>query len=153
MFHARSHAARPQASPAQSGGEVPKRAPSTHTHTRSHAAKDHKYPPQSGGEGFLGAHPALSHTHGHTPQKTTQASPESGGGVPGRAPSTLTHPARSHTQRQSIFVRQAHGKVEVAGAVEVDARRKEINATEEEEDIPNGILSMCSPTAVMKSAL
>ena len=35
MFHARSHAARPQASP-QSGGGVPVRAPSTHTHTHTH---------------------------------------------------------------------------------------------------------------------
>ena len=103
-------------------------------------------------EGFLSVRPALTHTRGHTPQQTTSLHPKVEEGFLGAHPA-LTHPARSHTQRQSIFARQAHGKVEVAVAVEIDARRKEINATEEEEDVPNGILSMCSPTAVMKSAL
>ena len=67
-----------------------------------------------------------------------------------RAPSTHTHThthALTHTQqRQSILPRKVHGKVEVAVAVEVDARGTESNATEEEEGLfpghPGAVLSI-----------
>eukprot|EP00964_Phaeocystis_antarctica_P058274 scaffold34558_cov52-Phaeocystis_antarctica.AAC.1 len=74
--------------------------------TRGHTPQDHKPPPKVE-EGFLCAHPALTHTPIHTRSQTQQ--------------------------RQSILPRKVHGKVEVAVAVEVDARGTERNATEEEE--------------------
>ena len=60
-----------------------------------------------------------------------------------RAPGTHTY-TRDHTHNNSPSCgpRKVHREVEVAVAVEVDARRTESNATEEEEGRSPAVLSI-----------